>query len=183
MSSSQWEFIVRSLGLPQRYLQVLGLGWSAKAGAYTFPMKNHEGQVVGVRLRYPDGKKLSAKGSKAGLFMADKVDTDGVLLVAEGPTDTAALMTTGHQVVGRPSCNGGTNFVYQMISWRTSLVIVADNDKPGKEGAKRLAEICKCKTKSVKIIIPRKGSDAKDWLGHGLNRATLDLMIHQASPE
>lgn len=161
----------------------IGMGWSQKAGAYTFPMKDHDGKVIGVRLRYPDGKKLSAKGSKSGLFMGKQVDTNGVVLVAEGPTDAAALMTTGHQVIGRPSCNGGTNYVYQMISWRTTLVIVADNDKPGMDGAKKLAGVCKCKTKTVKIVIPRKGSDAKDWFQQGLNRMTLDLMIQQARNE
>lgn len=46
-----------------------GLGWDGLA--YTFPMRNPQGQVIGIQRRFPDGTKCCVEGSSLGLFLAE----------------------------------------------------------------------------------------------------------------
>ena len=96
-----------TLGLSPESLERLGVGWSAKHDAWTFPMTDAQGDVLGIRLRLRNGRKLSVRGSKEGLFLPAGLEGGQQLLVAEGPTDTAALLDLGFAAVGRPSCTGG----------------------------------------------------------------------------
>src|SRR5690606_9675141 len=87
--------LAESLGLSIESLQRLGVGWAARHRAYTFPMRRGDGTICGIRLRSPDGRKYSVRGSKQGLFIPDGIDATDRLLVAEGPTDTAAVLDWG----------------------------------------------------------------------------------------
>jgi hypothetical protein len=90
---------------------------SGRAGMllFTFPMKDSNGRIVGIRLRLPSGRKLAIKDGKEGLFYPGDLQPGGRLLAAEGPTDTAALLDLGFSAVGRPSCNGGIRHVLQLV--------------------------------------------------------------------
>ena len=57
-------------------------------------MTDVDGNVWGIRIRRPDGAKFSIKGGKEGLFIPEEFGGDR-LLIAEGPTDTAALLDLG----------------------------------------------------------------------------------------
>src|SRR5205823_1829837 len=57
------------LGLTATSLMALGIGWSANHRAYSFPMVNASGKVVGIRLRTPTGSKFAVRGSQAGLHI------------------------------------------------------------------------------------------------------------------
>ena len=81
-------------------------------------MRNGAGEVVGVRLRKSDGKKLSIKGSKEGLFIPTGLKPCDRLLIGEGPTDTAALLDLGFEAVGRPSCTGGGRLLPELVRRR-----------------------------------------------------------------
>lgn len=182
MAPHQWEFMVKDLQLPQDSLRAFRMGWSQLKGAYTFPMHDANGKVIGVRLRYPNGRKLSVKGSRSGLFLHDADCSHGLLLVAEGPTDAAALHSLGYNVVGRPSCNGGTKYLYDFVNWRHQVVLIPDKDKPGIDGAESVVKTLKVKTKQIKIVEPRGScKDAKEWVLGGLTRGQLNILIEQAS--
>ena len=85
--------------------------------------------------------------------------------------------------MGRPSCNGGGILLTKMLCWKHDVVIVADNDKPGKQGAKSIASLLKPKVSRVRIMYPSKGSDVKDWVvGHGANKQVVELVANQARP-
>ncbi len=60
-----------SLGVSVEGLQRLGVGWSVEHRAWTFPMVDADGTVLGIRLRLRSGKKLSVRGRKEGLFVPD----------------------------------------------------------------------------------------------------------------
>ena len=92
MDEMRWQFVEDDLSLSRESLCRLGMGFSPNSGAYTFPMRDHEGQVVGVRLRYPNGKKMSARGSKNALFYESCPDY-GLVLITEGPTDNIRIFT------------------------------------------------------------------------------------------
>ena len=159
--------LARQLGVRPSSLTRLGVGWASlddlrrlhtkcsTAGAYTFPMYDSSGVVIGIRLRTPGGRKYAVKGGKNGLFVPDHLTGDGPLLVAEGASDTAALLDLGFDAIGRPDCNGGTEHIVEMVRQLPpdAVVVVGDDDAAGIAGAESLAaEICQhC---SVKVVVP-----------------------------
>src|SRR5207253_1067400 len=93
-----------SLGLSMTSLCQFGVGWATEHRSWSFPMRDAESNVVGIRLRRPDGFKFAVKGGKEGLFIPeDRNAQSSPLLIAEGVTDAAALLDMGFtNVVGRP---------------------------------------------------------------------------------
>lgn len=191
-----------SLGLSMQSLERLGVGWSNDHKAWTFPMRNAAGDVLGIRLRLSDGKKLSVRGGREGLFIPSPhpnplprgeetglpgpLPTDhsslATLLVAEGPTDTAALLDLGFDAVGRPSCAGGVKLMVELVRQQkpSAVVIVADGDPPGQCGAESLAVVLVAYA-SVRIITPPVGvKDAREWLRSGATAADVQSVIDAA---
>ncbi len=123
--------LAASLGLSAESLGRLGICWASWHWAWTFPMIDAAGAVLGIRLRRPDGTKLSVRGGKDGLFIPAALD-GGRLLVCEGPTDTAALLDLGFSAVGRPSCAGGVKLLVELVKLLAvpEVVIMADGDAP-----------------------------------------------------
>ena len=148
------------LGLPIEPLQRLGVGWSPEHRATSWPMRDAAGDVIGVRLRCPKtAKKWAVKGSRAGLiYPADllEVERPERLLICEGPTDAAALLSIGFPVVGVPSAGGGRDLLVALCRrWLPAeVVIVADADGPGLLGAERLADALMI-VAPVRIVSPR----------------------------
>jgi hypothetical protein len=135
-------------------------------------MTDAAGNVLGIRLRRPNGFKFSVTGGREGLFIPAGVESgDSLLLVCEGPTDAAALLDMGlANVVGRPSCTGGIKLLVELVRLRRSpeVVVVADGDEPGRRGADNLASVLVAYTPAVRIIAPPAGiKDARAWLQAG----------------
>jgi len=173
------------LGLSVEGLQRLGIGWSAEHKAWTFPMCDADGRVTGIRLRLPNGRKLSVKGGHEGLFTPRGLDTGDRLLIAEGPTDTAALLDLGFQTVGRPSCTGGVRLLERFIRMHRprQVAIVADADEAGRRGAVRLAEVLALHCSDVRVIAPPAGvKDARAWLNACGTASDVTAAITAASP-
>ena len=159
-----------------------------RLGLWTFPMKDAKGYIIGIRTRNAKGEKRAIKGSKSGLFIpATSIDPYEPLYICEGPTDTAALMGLGFQVIGRPSCMGGTDMVFEFCERHKikDVVIFADRDEPkkrpdgsvwypGVDGANRLVEAIKPVLRSVKVIKPPHFKDVRKWINNG---ATKDSII------
>jgi DNA primase len=146
-------------------------------------MTDPDDQVMGIRLRFPDGKKLAIRGGREGLFIPTNVKFDQNLLICEGPTDTAALLDLGFNVVGRPSCCGGTHLIVELVRrhWPLKVVIVSDSDIPGQRGANDLAETLVPYALTVCIIKPPDGiKDARDWKRYGATAANIQAAIEAA---
>lgn len=184
------------LGLSTRSLQRLSIGWSAEQQAWSFPMTDAVGNVCGIRLRRPTGSKFAVKGGREGLFIPDRVgkgQSGSVpeivpLIIVEDPTDTVALLDMGFNcVVGRPSCTGGTRLLVELVKeWQPSeVVIVADNDEPGRHGADTLAARLVAYAPAVRIIQPPDGiKDARVWLWvggtqHGVHQAIQTARVRR----
>ena len=173
--------LARDLGIAVESLRLLGIGWSAHHRAWSFPMTDPNGIVRGIRLRRPNGFKFAVTGGRDGLFIPGS-PTDGddaaPLFICEGPTDTAALRDIGFRdVVGRPSCTGGTAYVMQLARGR-QVVIVADSATPGQRGAIRLAGELRGVCPLVRIIVPPPGiKDARAWLRAGARRSDIEVTI------
>ncbi|MGB2986940.1 MAG: hypothetical protein WBE26_13795 [Phycisphaerae bacterium] len=159
----------RVLGVMPEGLRRLHVGWDGEA--WIFPMTDATGVVVGIRRRLRDGRKLSVKGGREGLFIPTDLSEFGKLLVCEGPTDTAALLDLGFDAIGRPSCTGGTRHVVALARGR-DVVVVSDADDPGQWGATRLASTLQSYCPTIRIILPPPGiKDARAWVRAG---ATAD---------
>lgn len=121
---------------------------------YIFPMKDHTGTIIGLQRRKPDGSKLSVKASKVGLFIPKRV-LDGPILITEGLSDAAYCFQLGFTTIGRQNCSAkGINYLKNILtSCDKSVIIVADNDDVGREGARKVAEGL-CMVSDCKIIVP-----------------------------
>lgn len=182
----QRGLLAHELGVDDRALASLEVGWSGKYQSYTFPMRNGDGDICGIRLRRLNGSKWAVPGSRQGLFVPRHLPPDDLLLICEGPTDTAAMLGLGFSVVGRPSCTGGGSQLIGMVQTRGGFaprgaVIVADGDGPGERGAWHLATTLVPYVPTVRIISPPSGfKDAREWVRGGVILATILSAIAEA---
>ena len=183
------------MGLDVASLSRLSMGWAPAdmlrklgtkcraEGCFTFPMRDEHRGVLGIRLRTTDNFKYSVTGGHEGLFIPTDLPTVGPLLICEGPTDLAALLDMDFPAIGRPSCQGAVELVIRVLqaSARRDVVIVADNDGPGLEGARGLAAAIVARTRSTKVIAPPFVKDARAWKAAGATRKTVEAVIAAAN--
>jgi hypothetical protein len=170
------EMLAAELGVTAESLLRLQVGWSEQHRSFTFPMRDSEGMACGIRLRRIDGSKWAVRGSKQGLFLPRNFPLDESLMVCEGPSDTAAALMLCFNAIGRPSCNGGTKLILDVVErWHPAdVVIVADSDAQGQRGARYLASrLVGYVPGGVRIVIP-PAKDARDWVRSGADR--LDVL-------
>jgi hypothetical protein len=175
------------LGVSDISLARLECGWSYPENAYSFPMRNGLGEIVGVSLRGRTGTKWGITGSKLGLFIPRNLTTEGPLFMPEGASDTAALLDLGLNAVGRPQALIRGERLEQVRELMATpllcgreLVIVADTDKShdkGWEGGEQLARAMKRQVHSIKLLpIPLGHKDLRDWKRKGLHRQAVLAM-------
>jgi hypothetical protein len=176
--------LAHSLGLSADSLTALQIGWSSYYRAWSFPMLDASANVLGIRLRRSDGSKFAVTGSKEGLFVPTGERADSMLLVCEGPTDTAALLDMGFRnVVGRPNCTGGVKLLVKLVRrrLRPEVVILADGDEAGRRGADNLLSVLLLYAPAVRVIRPPEGiKDARAWLLAGGTRTDIQQAIAAA---
>jgi len=164
----------------------LGIGYDGRN--YSFPMRDGgDGEIVGIKLRSPNGKKFCVPTSNLGLYWPYGVEADSnnLLFIAEGESDTAALLDMGFDAIGRPSCSGGTEHIKTLLTRHDrQVIIMADKDtpktrpdgsvwRPGQEGAYRLAAEIKSIVRSVRVIKPSVGKDVRQWYIAGAIKAVI----------
>ena len=140
--------VALELGVSYQSLFDLSAAWSEFHGALAFPMRDGNNNIIGYRLRWMDGKKRAITGSQQGLFIP-QIEPMKTCYLAEGPTDTAALLSIGLYAIGRPNNVGGAEHLkvaLKRLQVRI-IVIVADNDEekadgrdPGLIGAKKMQQ-------------------------------------------
>lgn len=160
-----------------------GIRWGAEA--IGFPMKRGD-RISGVRLRLANGKKFSIGGGREGLFIPEDVDLyGGRLVIAEGPTDVAALLDLGVPAIGRPSAATGSLLVERVAAAGLfdQVVVFGDNGSAGERGAHSLAQLLRLYCKDVRVIFPPSGlSDARDWVRLEGSRLAFERMVAAAEP-
>lgn len=166
------------LGVSAESLDRLDVGNTGKGG-WSFPMRDEEATMIGIRIRGDRGRKWAYPGSRNGLFVPRGLTGKGPLLTAEGPTDTAAMLTVGFDCIGRPSCTGGVDMAVLFCGSREA-VVVADCDGPGQRGAIKLADALFWKSK-VRVIVPPQSQDAREWLCDGATREVVWAVINNTA--
>lgn len=195
VAASRLDSLAGALGVRSEALQAIGIGWATSDdlkslgaawtggrpdGAWTFPEFNGGGQVCGVSLRAPDGRKSSPSSKKTGARRGLIVPVDselrpaipeGLVLGVEGASDVAAALTIRLSAVGRPSNSAGAKDLAQLLSGREVLVLGENDAKqsgdwPGKEGAERVATaLANAWKKPVQWSLPPDNAkDLREWL-------------------
>jgi hypothetical protein len=186
--------LASDLGVFEVALHRLETGWAAQHHAWAFPMYSGRREMIGIRLRANNGRKFAVTGSHNGLFWPTGLCTQADLLViCEGPTDTAALLGLGFDVIGRPQCSGMEYLVIDACRRLRprDVVILADFDepkpapgggtfRPGQDGACRLADELTLAGVRPKIILPLVGKDARAWVRAGATREIVLTAIRAA---
>ncbi len=197
MNAKAWHAVVEELALPRRALERLGIGVAFGAGlretgisgavrAWVFPMGDAGGRLLGASLRLRSGKKLSIRGGHQGLFLPSGLACTGSrLFIAEGQTDTAALLELGFEAIGRPSSLGGVWLTIELIRRLkpAEVVVVADNDPAGRMGASRLARALVILHPDVRIIAPPvQFKDLREWTRAGAVAADVEAVLRPQVP-
>lgn len=135
-----FDYCCEDLWLEPDAVRRMEVGYSGFHEAWTFPMRDGMGNVIGIRLREIGGsRKWAVPGSLDGLFydprLAPAVIVENGLkgreiVVCEGPTDCMAGYEIGLPCVGRASCATGLEHLKALCArLRVDRVtIVADND-------------------------------------------------------
>lgn len=183
LSPGQLRRFAAGLGLDTLPLVALRIGRCGAAA--TFPMCDARGRVIGVRKRLPGGQKFAVKGGRQGLFIPVGAWQADPLWIAEGPTDTAALLQLGFHAIGRPSCDSGVDLIERFVRLRRvqRVVVVADRDGVGRRGAQRLARELAVICDDVRVIDPpRDLKDAREAVLAGAPAREFRDMAAQAEP-
>jgi hypothetical protein len=168
-------------------LRALHCGSFTRDDVLGFPMRDHAGRYIGVRLRALDGAKWCITGSRNGLFCADPDPYESsTCFVVEGGTNLAALLTIGLWGVGRPSNNAGHELLVDYLRpVRRRIVIIRDHDKKivalqnTLHGAYLLAQTLIDMRKEVKVIVPPT-KDIRDWISAGANPTQIFMLVNNA---
>ena len=123
-------------------LERLRVGWNAGLKAWTFPMRDARGRIVGIQHRFcADGQKRVVKGHRAGIFEPSTLDVKArELVICEGASDTAAALTLGLEAIGSFSAGTTRREIAARVRHHRprQAVIVPDNDDAGRRGADAL---------------------------------------------
>lgn len=191
------EVLAEELGVSSVSLQRLQVGrvsrdlsWRAglrrDSAAWCFPMQRPGSGVCGVRLRLDCGGKLSVRGGREGLFVPEDIDlAHGRLVIAEGPTDTAALLDLGVPSIGRPSARGGSRLLERVAAAGRfdQIVVFGDRGSTGERGASDLALQLRLYCRDVRVVLPPCHlSDARDWVRSEGTRMRFERMVSDADP-
>ena len=177
------------LGVSPWSLFRLRMGWSPDHLAYTFPMRDADQSVIGVRLRNQEGRKWAVRGSGNGIFIPVLLASKGPLIICAGPTDTAAMLDLDLDAIGRPSCNGGADSVCDYVRRiRPEIVgIIYDRDSPGSaaerngtRGAQSLAMRLATSGQAVKLMRPPHCKDAREWAKRGVSQESVLVLLDSA---
>ncbi len=161
ISDRQLRWLGASLGITPKSLKRLYVGFDGKA--FTFPIRDENMKIIGIRRRFGDGNKRALAGSKNGLFIPMGLSKDKPLFICEGPTDTATALDLGFEAIGRPNCDSKIEMTVRFARGR-KITIICDHDVPGRDGAKKLAKQLIEHCPGVKIICPPVvGMDLRQW--------------------
>jgi len=176
--------LASTLGVSVSSLLRLGVGRGR--AAWSFPMHDATGEIVGIRLRADNGRRFSVRGGREGLFLPagipDNISDREPLFLPEGPTDTAALLDLGLVAIGRPNNRNGREHLRELLRRRrpASVIIFADNDSPGISGATDIAKYLLPHALHVAVLRPPDSyGDARDWVRGGATRRDV---LEAASP-
>lgn len=202
--------IVASLGLSERDLfpdetaspKVRNAQRTSNSPEAIYPYRNQGGELLYEVLRFqgkkfiqrrPDGKGgwiYDLRGARRVLYRLpelQRADKRRVVFIPEGEKDVESLVRLGEIATTNQGGASGTK-LWEQAEFRDALhgrsvVILPDNDEPGRRHAERLAQILFAAVSSVKVLalpgLSDKG-DISDWIAGGGTREKLAALVDAA---
>lgn len=122
---------------------------------FTIPIADKDGQYRNVRRYRPgDKNKVISYGKgygKSRLFPISELDGNPILLM-EGEPDTLAALSMGFNAITQTTGANTWKIDQAYDLSKKDVIIVYDNDKAGKEGAKKVSLTLMNKAKSLRIV-------------------------------
>lgn len=186
----QRQLLATNLGVLLESIVALRGAWAKFHSAWSFPMRDEQCNIIGLRLRNNDGAKWTVKGSRNGLFIP-MIEFGSEIAVVEGPTSTAAMLSMGFSVIGKPSCSSGDELVIEFLKLRgiKRVICVADNDEkkitlpngaekvitPGLDGAQNLQKRIGGVARTV--VWTPQAKDVRKALQLGITKQVIESAI------
>ena len=138
--------LASELGVTPESLARLRIGKNSERSTYTFPLRQPNGFIVGISNRPIEpnstrSKTTTGHGAGQGLFFDPAGLSSDYLIVTEGASDTAAVLSAGFSsVVGKMSASTGTNSIVQLCQRMQPRIVInlRDADKAATQGHKKL---------------------------------------------
>lgn len=139
--------------------------------------------------RRPDGHggfTNGLKGVRRVLYRLPELlaaHADATIFICEGEKDVDRLRSLGFVATTNPMGAGKWRDEYSDIFIGREVVVLPDNDKPGRDHAQAIANSLHGKASSIQIVeLPNlpDGGDASDWLNAGGSEDALCQMIESA---
>jgi len=192
-ANCQYRDIVKAMGLAEDNLN------SAK-DITTYDYKDASGNLLFQVCRGTDKKFWQRrpgnngswvnglKGIKPVLYLLPElikaIKNNEVIFIPEGEKDCNNLVSLGLTATTNPMGAGKWRDYYSDFLKNANVVILPDNDQPGKDHARKVAENLQGKAASIKILelpgLPAKG-DISDWLSNGGTKDELLRLADETS--
>lgn len=111
-------------------------------------------------------------GVRRVLYNLPLVAGSDYLYIVEGEKDADNLMKAGHVATTSPGGAGAWKIEYAQYLTGKHVVIIPDNDEPGREYARQVASSLQGKGETTVVLLPT-GKDISDWLVAGGDPHTL----------
>jgi DNA primase len=168
-------------GLAASVVRHYRLGWDAAHGRIAMPYFD-DGVCIGIKYRYPDGSKVSEKGTKRYLYGVDDIRGKDTAIICEGESDTHAMYTHLERaglldtvgVCGFPGVSASrSNWELYALEflWSNKVIVAYDNDEAGNKGAETILGVMPEKA------VRRAPTAGKDVAEHFMNGGSLDDFV------
>ncbi len=178
ITHDQVKTLATQLGVDPIALGELGIGWCARTDAFSFPMFNAGGDIIGIRHRpRGPGHKFAERGGNNGVFRCRTPNGEGPLFICEGESDLAALLSYGLDGIAVPGTGQCVDVAASFGKGR-DVVVVADRDEAGERGAEKLRAKLVEVARSVRVIVPPSPhKDLRAWRRAGATRRDIEAAV------
>lgn len=174
--SRRLDQLAIELGVTTESLERIGTGYDGVSKWWTFPEKDSNGTVIGILSRDHSGVKRRLTNSHCGLcYCIDWDKAPGPVLLVEGPSCTAAVLSMGLCGVGRPSNTGGVDHLIGLLESvppDREIIVIGERDQkpdgkwPGRDGAVSTAsQLAEFLDRPIAwSFVPDDQKDTRAWL-------------------
>lgn len=162
--------LAKARGISIATLRACGVGFNPGNDKYTIPIMDRGGDGVWNVLTYqPGGKNFATAGAEVGIFgWHQNIDAAETIWLCEGEWDCMAWMETlaalkmeGHIALSVPGA-GTFKAEWTSLFKDKRVNVLYDNDKAGRDGAKKVYGLIKSITRQLKFLHWPDTEDLKD---------------------
>ncbi len=144
-------------------------------------------QRKGFYQRRPDGKGAyinNLKGITPTLYHQNElrqvIDSGKSIYIAEGEKDVDRLRNEGFSATCNPMGASKWRDSYSQALMGADVIIIPDNDQPGRDHAAQVARSCYGKAARIRMLELPRDKDVSEWLDNGHTAAELRQLTSQA---